>query len=119
MGLSSGEMGAIIGASMNGIRGFQTAKAAGNNPWTGATKTGTKLLMYPGNNPANAPKGFEWKGQPGSNPGSENGNWYNPETGESLHPDLNHPNPIGSHWDYRDSSGKWWLILPDGSKIPK
>lgn len=39
MGLSSGEMGAIIGASMNGIRGFQAAKAVGNNPWTGNARS--------------------------------------------------------------------------------
>lgn len=27
--------------------------------------------------------------------------------------------PIGSHWDYRDGSGKWWRLFPDGSRSPK
>jgi len=76
-------------------------------------------MRFPGNNPAEAPEGFEWRGKPGSMRGSKGGNWYNPETGESLHPDLNHPKPIGSHWDYRDSSGKWWRLFPDGSRMAK
>lgn len=83
-----------------------------------AAKT-TGKFKFPGNNPAKAPKGFEWKGQPGSKPGSKDGNWYNPKTGESLRPDLNHPNPIGLHWDYKDSSGKWWRIFSDGNNVPK
>lgn len=45
-------------------------------------------LRFPGTNPAKAPKGFEWRGKPGSTPGSAEGNWYNPKTGESLRPDL-------------------------------
>lgn len=76
-------------------------------------------LKFPGTNPGKAPKGFEWKGKPGSLPGSKDGNWYNPKTGESLRPDLNHPKPIGPHWDYKDPSGKWWRIFPDGSNVPK
>jgi hypothetical protein len=84
-----------------------------------AAKTGEKLFKFSGNNPGKAPKGFEWKGKPGSIPGSKDGNWYNPKTGESLRPDLNHPKPIGPHWDYKDPSGKWWRIFPDGSNVPK
>ena len=78
-----------------------------------------KGVKFPGTNPAKAPKGFEWKGKPGSTPGSKDGNWYNPKTGESLRPDLNHPDPIGPHWDYKDPSGNWWRIFPDGSNVPK
>jgi len=74
---------------------------------------------FPGTNPAKAPKGFEWRGKPGSTPGSKEGNWYNPKTGESLRPDLDHPGPIGPHWDYRDPSGNWFRIFPDGSQVPK
>jgi hypothetical protein len=83
-----------------------------------ATK-GVGSFKFPGTNPAKAPKGFEWKGEPGSAPGSKDGNWYNPKTGESLRPDLNHPDPIGPHWDYKDPSGKWWRIFQDGSNVPK
>lgn len=69
--------------------------------------------------PANAPKppanpadppgpGWEWRGS--GPPGSSQGSWYNPSTGESLHPDLGHADPIGPHWDYTDPAGKTWRI---------
>ncbi len=82
-----------------------------------AAKEGGKT--FPGTNSAEAPKGFEWRGKPGSTPGSKEGNWYNPKTGESLRPDLDHPGSIGPHWDYRDPSGNWFRIFPDGSQVPK
>jgi hypothetical protein len=74
---------------------------------------------FPGLNPSKAPKGFEWRGRPDSKPGSVSGNWYNPRTGETLRPDLNHPGPIGPHWDYRDALGRWWRLFQDGRIIPK
>ncbi len=80
---------------------------------------GVGELKFPGTNPATAPEGFEWRGQPGSTPGSKGGNWYNPKTGETLRPDLNHPAPIGPHWDYKDRSGNWWRMFPDGTSVPK
>ncbi len=82
-----------------------------------AAKEGGKT--FPGTNSAEATKGFEWRGKPGSTPGSKEGNWYNPQTGESLRPDLDHPGSIGPHWDYRDPSGNWFRIFPDGSQVPK
>jgi RHS repeat-associated protein len=78
-----------------------------------------KKMKYPGNDPSRPPKGYEWRGKPGSKPGSQDGNWYNPNTGESLRPDLNHPNPIGPHWDYRSPAGKWYRIFPDETVSPK
>jgi hypothetical protein len=69
-------------------------------------------------NPAQSPgPGWEWRGN--GPPGSSQGSWYNPSTGESLHPDLSHPDPIGPHWDYRDPSGNDFRIFPDGSAQPK
>jgi hypothetical protein len=58
---------------------------------------------------------------PGSDPspGSGEGNFYNPNTGESFRPDLDHPDPIGPHWDYRAPDRTWWRIFPDGSIKPK
>ena len=49
-------------------------------------------VTYPGNDPTKAPAGTEWreKGEKGSN----QGNYHNPETAESWHPDLNHPERI-------------------------
>lgn len=61
--------------------------------------------------------GWEWRGkQP---VGGDKGAWHNPETGESLHPDLDHPEPIGPHWDYTDRNGNGWRVYPDGRKEPK
>jgi hypothetical protein len=74
---------------------------------------------WPGSDPAQAPPGTEWRGQPGSTPGSSQGNYFNPETGESFRPDLNHPDPIGPHWDYRAPDGTWYRIMPDGTRVPK
>ena len=51
-------------------------------------------------------------------PGSSKGNRYNPDTGEILHPDLNHPRPIGPHWDFSDILKQWCGILRNG-KFPK
>lgn len=56
---------------------------------------------------------FEWRGK--GKPEDGKGNWFNPKTGESLRPDLNHEEPIGPHWDYkpsRDSQTYRWF--PDG-----
>ncbi len=75
--------------------------------------------VWPGNDPSQAPPGTEWRGKPGSTPGSPQGNYYNPTTGESFHPDLNHPAPIGPHWDYRAPDGSWYRIYPDGTVEPK
>jgi len=71
------------------------------------------------NVPSSYGKGFEWRGKPNSKPGDKNGNYYNPKTGESCRPDLDHPKPIGPHWDYKSPAGDWYRIHPDGSMIPK
>lgn len=52
-------------------------------------------------------------------PGSAEGSWYNPQTGEVFKPDLSHPPGIDPHWDYKDVNGDWWRLFPDGSMIPK
>jgi len=54
-----------------------------------------------GDDPTKCPgEGFEWKGK--GNPGSGQGSWVKGagETKEVLYPDLDHPAPIGPHWDY-------------------
>ncbi len=74
---------------------------------------------YPGDDPTETPDGYEWKGKPDSKPGDKEGNYHNPETGESLRLDLDHNPPVGPHWDYRDANGNWHRIYPDGSVVPK
>jgi hypothetical protein len=96
-----------------------SAPIGGVGKITALSKGKINYLKVLGNNPSKAPKGFEWRGRPGSTPGTKFGNWHNPKTGESLFPDLNHPMPIGPHWDYKDPLGKWWRIFPNGSKVPK
>jgi len=68
---------------------------------------------YPGDNPYIAPNGYGWRG-PGSQ-GSREGSYYNPDDGTVLSPDLNHPEPIAPHWDYKDENGIWWRLYKDGS----
>ncbi len=57
--------------------------------------------------------GWVWKGHP------EKGAWHNPDTRESIRPDLNHAPPIGPHVDYRDPNKNDWRIFPDGRREPK
>ncbi len=76
---------------------------------------GTEL----GNDPTKCPgEGFEWRGK--GNPTSGKGSWYNPTTGESLHPDLRHPPPIKPHWDYEGPNfPNGWRLNIDGTAEPK
>ncbi|MCA1709568.1 MAG: hypothetical protein LC808_42340 [Actinobacteria bacterium] len=68
--------------------------------------------------PTRAPgEGWEWRGN--GPPSSGQGNWHNPRTGESLHPDLGHSDPIGPHYDYKDPSGTSYRVFPDGRVVPK
>ena len=43
----------------------------------------------------------------------------NPNTKESLHPDLGHPAPKGPHWDYTAPDKSGWDVWPDGTMTPK
>jgi RHS repeat-associated protein len=76
-------------------------------------------VPYPGKDPTKAPKGYEWKGQPGSVQGSKQGSYVNPNTKEVLRPDLNHAPPIKPHWDYTNSSGTGFRLFPNGALSPK
>ncbi len=70
-----------------------------------------------GSDPSKCPdKGFKWKGK--GTPQSGKGNWVRGEKPhqEKLNPDLDHPDPIGPHWDYEGpdfTSGV--RIKPDGT----
>lgn len=60
---------------------------------------------------------WEWRGQ--GPVGSSQGSWYNPSTGEVLHPDINHPPPIGPHYDYKARDGREYRWYRDGHLEPK
>ena len=75
-------------------------------------------VEYPGDDPTTPPEeGMEWRGQ--KPVGGDKGSWYDPKTGKSWHPDLNHQPPIGPHWDYTHGKGQpSWRVFPDGSILP-
>ena len=62
--------------------------------------------------------GWEWYGN--GPPGSPRGAWFNHATGQSLHPDLDHAEPIGPHYDYigPDTGGRSIRIYP-GEEVPE
>ena len=74
---------------------------------------------FPGWDPSKSPgEGYEWRGK--GEPSSGKGAWYNPKTKETLHPDLDHPEPYGPHWDYNyPGGGKGYRVYPDGSITSK
>jgi DNA-binding CsgD family transcriptional regulator len=61
--------------------------------------------------PDKTPEGYRERRTP-------DGNYWNPKTRESLRPDLDHPPPIGPHWDWRRRPDNWWRIFRDGSIEP-
>jgi RHS repeat-associated protein len=83
--------------------------------WFHKSDANTPVIPYPGNDPTVPPgPGWEWRGN--GPPSSGQGSWVNPQTGESLHPDLAHPEPIGPHWDHTKGKGdKGRRIKPDGT----
>jgi len=60
--------------------------------------------------------GWEWKGT--GEVGSSQGSWVNPETDEKLHPDLEHGDPYGPHYDWETPDGDY-RVYPDGVVEPK
>ena len=79
----------------------------------------TPDVTYPGDDPKQAPDGTEWRGS--GEQGSSKGNYYNKETGESWHPDLDHAEPVGPHWDYnyQGSGTDGWRVYANGNIILK
>jgi len=61
--------------------------------------------------------GWQWKGPP------DKGSWFNPKTGEGLRPDVDHPPPVGPHYDYSPGRGGGarggYRYFPDGTVVPK
>lgn len=89
------------------------------NPSNDNSNRDNSIPEFPGNDPAKSPgDGWEWRGK--GEPSTGKGSWYNPKTGETLHPDLNHQPPLGPHWDwsYKGSGTEGWRIYPDGNITP-
>lgn len=61
--------------------------------------------------------GADWVWSGNGPPGSDLGAWFNPSTRESWHPDLNHPDEIRPHWDYRSPNGSFHRWFEDGRLV--
>ncbi len=61
--------------------------------------------------------GWKWRGPDA--PGGSRGAWYNAEKDWSLHPDLDHPEPIGPHYDWVDEKGNQYRLTPQVPFDPK
>ena len=106
VGICAG-VGAVVG-------GVAAGAAHGITNFINGAKATKSISQYPGNDASKCPgKGFEWRGN--GDPSSGKGSWYNPKTGEILHPDLSHGEPIGPHWDYTSPTGEMYRWFPDGT----
>ena len=76
-----------------------------------ATELDPPDVTYPGDDPAEAPDGYEWRGP--DEQGGKRGGYANPNGKDSWHPDLDHPDGVDPHWDYNDGLGHKWRVFPD------
>jgi RHS repeat-associated protein len=107
--------GCLVGSGIGGLAGAGEGAAGGLTE--GAVNDPN---AWPGWDPATPPDdGEPWVWRGNGPPGSGQGSWVNPDTGESLHPDLSHPDPIVPHWDYTDPAGNDWRVFPNGDTVPK
>ena len=121
VGVVSLAVGAVLNAAQN--KTPETSKDKPQDPPSSTPESENNSsseqkpeIEYPGDDPTVAPDGYEWRGK--GTQGSKEGSYYNPKSDTSLHPDLQHPNPIGPHWDYNGPGGDF-RIFPDGSIKPK
>lgn len=85
-------------------------QASANPPWRDPGDSDYPAPTPP-SDPAQSPgEDWEWRGR--GEPGSSEGSWYNPDTDESLHPDLDHPDPKPPHWDWTDPDGNTYDLPP-------
>jgi len=91
----------------------------GESPYPSASEGSKGPYQSPYGYPSNPSKppasGFEWRGK--GLPGTNQGNWQNPVTGEWFHWDASHHG--SPHFDYSNPFGSLFRIWPDGSMSPK
>jgi RHS repeat-associated protein len=86
-------------------------------------KTCPDLPTIDWNDPSKPPVGLDgkpwtWRGPDA--PGGNRGGYVNPNNpDQSMHPDLNHPDPVGPHWDFTDRNVGGWRVFPGGAIKPK
>ena len=114
VGETFAEMGETIEAGWDWI--FGDGDSADEGPQPGQCPLGQPPAQPNFDDPAQPPgAGWEWRGN--GEVGTEEGAWYNPETEESLHPDLDHGDPYPPHYDWIGPDGKY-RVYPDGRVEP-
>ena len=119
VGCKAGPIGCGVGAVIGGAAGLLignvlTSDNASNN--NGATENPPQIPSgWDGKTPPQ--DGWEWRGPDA--PGGAKGGWVSPDGSQSLHPDPNHPPPVGPHVDWNSPTGGRWRIFPDGTVKPK
>ncbi len=110
--------GAYLGGNSAAIGGFLTGLGLGGGIIYFSQKSAEEEycpIPIPAD-PTQPPRpGMEWAGK--EPVGGELGAWKDPNTGESLHPDLKHGPPVGPHWDYNDGKGNQWRVDPKTGKM--
>ena len=76
------------------------AAATGTLASFGSSCNTTAGATYPNYEDPTQPPGPGWKWMGNGPVGSREGNWHNPGTNQSLHPDLDHPVGKDPHYDY-------------------
>ncbi|WP_131668267.1 RHS repeat-associated core domain-containing protein [Psychrobacter pygoscelis] len=125
-------VGAAIGLAINSLGIYILSEAINNsNDEISSIPEGEtcplnlpdKIPDFDFNDPRQTPIGADgqswpWHGKPPQ--GGDKGGYKNPNGNESIHPDLDHPAPIGPHWDFNDrGKGNGYRIAPDGTINPK
>jgi hypothetical protein len=67
---------------------------------TAAVVTEAVVYFQTPDSPTTSP-GDDWYWKGSGDPESQRGEWRNRITNEKLHPDFNHGEPFGPHWDYK------------------
>jgi RHS repeat-associated protein len=106
-----------LGADAPALAAVEGAEGAGVEAVAGMETVESPSAMPNFNDPTQPPgPGWEWRGS--GEAGTSRGSWWNPETQESLHPDLGHPDPHGPHYDWQTPDGRY-RVFPDGRIEPK
>ena len=109
------QVGNGINSAIDGNYLLGAGQIVGGSLAVAGSISGARTLVNATAMPSIPPgKGWEWRGS--GDIASGKGSWYNPKTGASLHPDLNHAAPIGPHYDYVAPNGTKYRIFPDGTR---
>jgi hypothetical protein len=118
--------GAYLAATSWALNGWNRISAVLNvNGAENSPPAAGEIPNVDWSDPSKPPKGsdgreWEWRGKLPQ--GGQKGGYVNPSNpGQSVHPDLNHPSPVGPHWDFTDrgKTPSGWRLYPDGTVKPK